>query len=233
MAVTKVGCGESRAAARFGEHAWAGGNATEASPDARATPEQRRAITATEGTGMRVLGINSVFHDPAAALIVDGAVVAAAEEERFSRRKHGKRPVPFAAWERPAAARWCLRQAGLTPADVDLIGFSYDPALVRSAAAMGIDDPWDNLRTLYATHAPQFLAEELPGLDPARGVVRAPPRRPRRLGRRGRVRRGAPCWSATAVASGILSGRPVLAPASSRSWPPSRCRTRSACCTRI
>jgi carbamoyltransferase len=77
--------------------------------------------------------------------------------------------VPFAAWEQPAAAaRWCLRQAGLSPADVDLIGFSYDPALVRSAAAMGLDDPWDNLRTLYATHAPQFLAEELPGLDPAR-----------------------------------------------------------------
>ncbi len=56
---------------------------------------------------MRVLGINSVFHDPAAALVIDGQVVAAAEEERFSRRKHGKRPVPFSAWEQPsAAARW-------------------------------------------------------------------------------------------------------------------------------
>jgi carbamoyltransferase len=118
---------------------------------------------------MRVLGINSVFHDPAAALVIDGVVVAAAEEERFSRRKHGKRPVPFSAWEQPAmAARWCLRQAGLTPADVDLIGFSYDPALVRPAADMGLDDPWDYLRTVYATHAPEFLAEELPGLDPAR-----------------------------------------------------------------
>ena len=60
---------------------------------------------------MRVLGINSVFHDPAAALVIDGAVAAAAEEERFSRRKHGKRPVPFSAWEQPlAAARWCLAQ---------------------------------------------------------------------------------------------------------------------------
>jgi carbamoyltransferase len=118
---------------------------------------------------MRVLGVNSVFHDPAAALVVDGVVVAAAEEERFSRRKHGKRPVPFSAWEQPAmAARWCLRQAGLTPADVDLIGFSYDPALARPAADMGLDDPWDYLRTVYATHAPEFLAEELPGLDPAR-----------------------------------------------------------------
>ena len=64
---------------------------------------------------MRVLGINAVFHDPAAALVVDGEIVAAAEEERFSRRKHGKRPVPFSAWEQPElSARWCLEQAGLT-----------------------------------------------------------------------------------------------------------------------
>ena len=41
----------------------------------------------------RVLGINAVFHDPAAALVVDGETVAAAEEERFSRRKHGKEPA--------------------------------------------------------------------------------------------------------------------------------------------
>jgi carbamoyltransferase len=53
---------------------------------------------------VRVLGINAIYHDPAAALVVDGEVVAAAEEERFSRRKHGKRPVPFAAWELPELA---------------------------------------------------------------------------------------------------------------------------------
>jgi hypothetical protein len=47
--------------------------------------------------GVKVLGINAIFRDPAAALIVDGQMVAAAEEERFSRRKHGKRPVPFSA----------------------------------------------------------------------------------------------------------------------------------------
>ena len=118
---------------------------------------------------MRVLGINSVFHDPAAALVIDGDVVAAAEEERFSRRKHGKRPVPFSAWEQPAAAaRWCLRQGGITPADVDLVGFSYDPALARPAEEMGLHDPWDHLRTTYATQAPSLLAEDLPGLDPSR-----------------------------------------------------------------
>ena len=62
---------------------------------------------------MRVLGINAIYHDPAAALVVDGQVVAAAEEERFSRRKHGKRPVPFSAWELPElSAAWCLAFAG-------------------------------------------------------------------------------------------------------------------------
>ncbi|MGI8331170.1 carbamoyltransferase family protein [Actinomadura scrupuli] len=118
---------------------------------------------------MRVLGINAVFHDPAAALLVDGRVVAAAEEERFSRRKHGKRPVPFAAWEQPlAAARWCLGEAGLRPGDIDLVGFSYDPSLVLPADELGLDDPWDHLRTLFARHAPGFLADGLPGLDPER-----------------------------------------------------------------
>src|SRR4028118_181268 len=53
---------------------------------------------------VKVLGINAIFHDPSAALVIDGDTVAAAEEERFSRRKHGKRPVPFPAWGRPEQA---------------------------------------------------------------------------------------------------------------------------------
>jgi carbamoyltransferase len=118
---------------------------------------------------VRVLGINSVFHDPAAALVVDGEVVAAAEEERFSRRKHGKRPVPFSAWEMPEhAARFCLGRAGLRPDQIDAVAFSYDPAL----AATGSDDvragTWEGLRTLYAEESPGFLGTALPGLDPGR-----------------------------------------------------------------
>jgi carbamoyltransferase len=117
---------------------------------------------------MRVLGINAIFHDPAAALVVDGQVVAAAEEERFSRRKHGKRPVPFSAWELPEkSAAWCLESAGLTPADLDAVAYSYDPALCRPAGSLGLDDPFDYLRISYAEQAPRFLAEALPGLDPA------------------------------------------------------------------
>ncbi|MFF9362487.1 carbamoyltransferase family protein [Streptomyces griseoluteus] len=116
---------------------------------------------------MRVLGINSLFHDPAAALIVDGRVVAAAEEERFSRRKHGKRPVPFSAWELPElSARWCLDRAGLDPSALDAVAYSYDPELAFPADQMGLDDPWDRLRQEYAREAPGFLAEVLPGLDP-------------------------------------------------------------------
>ncbi|MCW2945018.1 MAG: Transferase [Actinoallomurus sp.] len=121
----------------------------------------------TRGAAVRVLGINAVFHDPAAALVVGERIVAAAEEERFSRRKHGKRPVPFSAWEQPVlSAAWCLEHAGLRPEDVDLVGFSYDPSLVRPAADMGLHDPWDHLRTEFAEHAPSFLADALPGLDP-------------------------------------------------------------------
>ncbi|GAA3341623.1 carbamoyltransferase C-terminal domain-containing protein [Amorphoplanes nipponensis] len=116
---------------------------------------------------MRVLGINAIFHDPAAALVVDGRVVAAAEEERFSRRKHGKRPVPFSAWELPElAAAWCLETAGLQPGDLDAVAYSFDPNLTRDAADLGLADPWDHLRVDYARRAPQFLAAALPGLDP-------------------------------------------------------------------
>ena len=120
---------------------------------------------------MRVLGVNALFHDPSAALVVDGRTVAAAEEERFSRRKHGKRPVPFAAWELPdQAMAWCLAEGGLRPADLDVVAYSYDPALAKSAEDMGLDDPWDHLRQQYAQQAPRFLATALPGLR--EGAVR-------------------------------------------------------------
>jgi carbamoyltransferase len=117
---------------------------------------------------VRILGINAIFHDPSAALVVDGELIAAAEEERFSRRKHGKRPVPFSAWELPElATRWCLDQAGLRAEDLDAVAYSFDPRLARPAGEQGLDDPWDHLRLTYAERAPEFLASALPGLDPA------------------------------------------------------------------
>ncbi|MEW6474643.1 MAG: carbamoyltransferase C-terminal domain-containing protein [Actinomycetota bacterium] len=122
----------------------------------------------------RVLGINAIFHDPAAALVVDGEIVAAAEEERFSRRKHGKPPVPFAAWELPEqSAAWCLERAGLAPEDLDAVAYSFDPHLAPPPGPDLTGNDWDALRTLYAERSPLFLRSALPGLDPA--VVRFVP----------------------------------------------------------
>jgi carbamoyltransferase len=117
---------------------------------------------------LRVLGINAVFHDPASALVVDGKTVAAAEEERFSRRKHGKVPVPFSTWEVPEkSAAWCLKSAGLSPANLDAVAYSYNPDLApqESPGDIAAGD-WEGLRTLYARRAPLFLRAALRGLEP-------------------------------------------------------------------
>ena len=116
-----------------------------------------------------VLGINAVFHDPAAALVVDGELVAAAEEERFSRRKHGKVPVPFSTWEVPEqAAAWCLEHAGIRPCDLDAVGYSYDPTLAVDPGEDLTAAEWEGLRTLFVRRAPLFLKSALPGLEPER-----------------------------------------------------------------
>ena len=71
---------------------------------------------------MIVLGLGgAVGHDPAAALVVDGRVVAAAEEERFNRIKHAK------GYQAQQAAVYCLKQAGLKPADVQVVACPFAP----------------------------------------------------------------------------------------------------------
>jgi carbamoyltransferase len=72
---------------------------------------------------MNVLGISAFFHDSAAALVQDGRIVAAAEEERFTRRKHDDR-FP----ERAAA--WCLQEAGITADRLDAVVF-YEKPLIK------------------------------------------------------------------------------------------------------
>jgi carbamoyltransferase len=125
------------------------------------------------------LGINAAFHDCSATLVQDGVVIAAAEEERFTRVKHGKRPLPFTVWQLPFnAIDYCLRQAGIELAQVQHVAYSYDPYLQlgRHAQQPGImlplepsrnpsDEwlsPWDPLSLSYIVNAPRQLASGAP-----------------------------------------------------------------------
>ena len=86
-----------------------------------------------------ILGISAFYHDSAAALVVDGKIVAAAQEERFTRKKHDPQ-LPL------NAINYCLREAGLQPADLDYVGF--------------YDKPWlkfERLLETYLAYAPAGL----------------------------------------------------------------------------
>lgn len=72
---------------------------------------------------MNILGISAWYHDSAAAILVDGKIIAAAQEERFTRKKHD------AAFPQQAV-RYCLDEAGLTTEDLDAIVF-YDKGLMK------------------------------------------------------------------------------------------------------
>ena len=76
-----------------------------------------------------ILGISAFYHDSAAALLRDGEIVAAAQEERFTRKKHDE-GFPHGAVD------YCLRTAGCAVADLDYVGFYEKPlAQVRAPAA--------------------------------------------------------------------------------------------------
>ena len=79
---------------------------------------------------MKILGINWGAHDSAAALLVDGALVAAGEEERFNRIKHAPYAYPL------GAARYCLAEAGLEVGDLDEIVFSFHPTLALGSSIL-------------------------------------------------------------------------------------------------
>src|ERR687884_362971 len=129
---------------------------------------------------MYVLGINAVYHDSAACLVQDGRVIAAAEEERFTRVKHAKRPIPFATYERPFhAIDDCLREAGIRLVDVDHVAYSYDPFLLlgryRDEATITLplepsthprraewESVWDPLFLSSIVNAPRHLAGGVP-----------------------------------------------------------------------
>jgi carbamoyltransferase len=107
---------------------------------------------------MYTLGINAAYHDDAACLVKDGVVIAAAEDERFTHVKHGKRPVPFTTWQLPFhAIEYCLREAGIEMKDVDHVAYSFRPELFA-----GSDARLDPLFLQYVNSAPRQLADGAP-----------------------------------------------------------------------
>ncbi|MEM9626913.1 MAG: carbamoyltransferase [Pseudomonadota bacterium] len=86
---------------------------------------------------MHILGVSAFYHDSAAALVTDGKIVAAAQEERFTRTKHDS---GFPA----EAIRYCLKEGGITLADVDHIAF-YDKPFLK----------FERLLETYLTFAPR------------------------------------------------------------------------------
>src|SRR5437660_6903573 len=84
----------------------------------------------------RILGISSFYHDSAACLLVDGEIIAAAQEERFTRIKHDQNFPTH-------AVRYCLQEAGITADELDCVGF-YDKPLLK----------FDRLLETYLDYAP-------------------------------------------------------------------------------
>src|SRR5712691_5259893 len=86
-----------------------------------------------------ILGLSAFYHDSAAALVLDGRIVAAAQEERFTRRKHD-------AGFPTHAVRFCLERGGLGAADLDYVAF-YDKPLLK----------FERLLETYLDYAPRGL----------------------------------------------------------------------------
>ena len=183
---------------------------------------------------MHIVGISAFYHDSAAALVRDGEILAAAQEERFTRNKHDQ-SLPI------NATRYCLEEAGVGFDQVDYVAFYEKPILT-----------FDRLLETYLAFAPRGLPsfikampvwvkekifqkslihKGLNALEQGRCrktrscsasiTIRTPPA-PSIL-RRSRM---PPCWSSTASGNGPP---PLLATAPIRPW---RCWTRSGFHTR-
>lgn len=101
-----------------------------------------------------VLGVSCDFHDAAAALLVDGGLVAAVEEERFSREKHDS-SLPRGAMES------CLRIAGLTADEVDLVAFYERPLTIVNRYLASRQRIGPRALPAFVRDAPRLLADNL------------------------------------------------------------------------
>lgn len=94
---------------------------------------------------MYILGINSAYHESSACLIHDGCLIAAVEEERFNRVKHGKASRIDNPQEIPVnSVKYCLAAGGITFAGVDHVGYAFDPELRLQNIGLEDTAPVDN-----------------------------------------------------------------------------------------
>jgi carbamoyltransferase len=116
---------------------------------------------------VRILGLSFDYHDAAAALVVDGAPVAAAPEERFTRLKHDRR-LPA------RAIAFCLERAGLTAADLDAVVFYEKPFRKLSRILAGAVSTFPSSGALFRRAMGAWIDERLwvgPRIESALGVA--------------------------------------------------------------
>lgn len=113
---------------------------------ASAGPRLRESVAPHDPRGVAILGISAFYHDSAAALLVNGRIVAAAQEERFTRTKHDS-AFPT------NAVRYCLDEAGLDEGDLDHVVF-YEKPLLR----------FERLLETYVSYAPRGFRQSLMSL---------------------------------------------------------------------
>jgi len=115
-----------------------------------------------------ILGVSAFYHDAAACLVQDGRIVAAAQEERFTRKRHDHR------WPASAIA-FCLKQAGIEARELDVVAFYDKPMLKfeRLLSTYAASAPW-GLRSFWRAMPlwlkqklwiPDLIRKELPGFD--------------------------------------------------------------------
>ncbi|MFQ5621298.1 MAG: carbamoyltransferase [Candidatus Nanoarchaeia archaeon] len=103
---------------------------------------------------MYVLGISCYYHDSAAALLKDGVLVAAAEQERFSRKKHDS-TFPL------DAINYCLKKEGITVNDLDHIAFYEKPFLKFERLLFQHLDMWPRTLKTFLSSTPAWINERL------------------------------------------------------------------------
>ncbi len=103
---------------------------------------------------MYILGISCYYHDSSAALLKDGKVIAAAEEERFTRKKHDSSfPIN--------AIKYCLKEANIKISDISFVGFYEKPFLKFERVLYQHLDGFPKSLKTFLSSMPSWINEKL------------------------------------------------------------------------